>query len=75
MTALSLAATFCGSGAKSRAAAYFCPPVTAWVMNVFSCVSFGELRGTITYVNVEIGYAFLADRGGFTIDAQSSFLQ
>ena len=41
-------------------------------MNGFIVASFDELRETITYVKVEIGYAF-ADAGGLTIEAELSF--
>ena len=55
ITDLDFATTFFGSGANWSAGAYACPAVTAYVMNFLSAASFAELRGTMTYVKVEIG--------------------
>src|SRR5262245_36623800 len=61
--------TLFGSGAKSSFGPNFCPVVSAQKIVLRSSAAFDVLSGTITYVNVEIGYASLNFFGGSTIES------
>ena len=56
-----------GSGAKSSAGPNFWPVLIAYLMKPASADFFDELCGTIAYVNVLIGYAFLYFFDGLTM--------
>src|SRR5579864_2824307 len=60
-----------GSGTKRSFAVYgpVWPFVTAQKRKCLRSVALADCSGTITYVNVEIGYALSYFFGGFTIDS------